>query len=216
MRTADTWLHRRAAALTGSSTTDASSTSVSTGFRDYSSVRAASYAAAALSLIAATAHAVVIPEHFAEWWGYGMFFVLIALSQGIYAAILVLRPRRVLLLAGIAGNLVLVATWALSRTAGIPFFGPHAWEPEPVGAMDLSAKVAELLLIAVLVTLLGRESWGARVRSKVAVGLAAVLLLLPLAVAPSGHVAGHAASDVPSVEVATADEPAEGGSHCHE
>ena len=47
--------------------------------------------------------------------------------------------------------------YLLTRTAGIPFFGPHAGEVEGVGVADLSATVVELALVGVLGALLLRN-----------------------------------------------------------
>lgn len=50
------------------------------------------YLAGALSLVAALAHLWVTPEHFEEWWGYGVFFLVAALVQGLYGAALLRCP----------------------------------------------------------------------------------------------------------------------------
>jgi hypothetical protein len=99
---------------------------------------------AALSLLAAIIHLLVMPEHFEEWWGYGTFFLVVALAQGLYALFLLRRPGRPLLLAGVAGNLAIVILWLVTRTSGIPLLGPHAGEIEEVGALDLLCTLAEL------------------------------------------------------------------------
>src|SRR5215217_7330059 len=39
------------------------------------------YAAAALSLLAGLIHLWVAPEHFEEWWGYGVFFLVAGAVQ---------------------------------------------------------------------------------------------------------------------------------------
>jgi cell filamentation protein len=39
------------------------------------------YAASALSLLAGLIHLWVTPEHFEEWWGYGLFFMFAAAAQ---------------------------------------------------------------------------------------------------------------------------------------
>ncbi len=113
------------------------------------------YTAAALSLVAALAHLWVMPEHFEEWWGYGAFFLVAAIAQGLYGVVLLRRgtPGRSLLLLGIAGNLALVLLYAVTRTVGVPFFGPHAGEAEGVGMLDLSATTAELALVVALAAL---------------------------------------------------------------
>jgi len=61
------------------------------------------HVAAALSLLAAIIHLWVMPEHFEEWWGYGTFFLVVALAQGLYALCLLRRPGR-------SSSLALLAT----------------------------------------------------------------------------------------------------------
>jgi manganese oxidase len=110
--------------------------------------------AAALSLIAALTHAWAMPEHFEEWWGYGAFFLVAAVAQACYGLALLRWRGKSLLLLGVVGNLSIVSLWAVTRTVGIPFFGPHAGEVESVGAVDLLATAAELALVTVLLAAL--------------------------------------------------------------
>lgn len=112
------------------------------------------YAAAALSLAAATIHLWVFPEHLLMWWGYGAFFLAAGLAQGLYAVALLMRPTLTLLLAGIAGNLSVVAMYILTRTAGVPF-GPQAGKTEEASLLDVAATAAEIGIVFALVTLLG-------------------------------------------------------------
>src|SRR3712207_991194 len=115
------------------------------------------YAAAVFSLLAALIHLWAMPEHFEEWWGYGTFFLVSAVAQGSYGAALLRRPSRpLLLLLGVGGNLSIVVLYLLTRTVGIPFFGPHAREVEGVGVADLSATAAELALVVALLAVLLR------------------------------------------------------------
>jgi FtsP/CotA-like multicopper oxidase with cupredoxin domain len=110
--------------------------------------------AAALSLIAALIHLWAMPEHFEEWWGYGIFFLIAAAAQACYGLALLTRLSRALLLLGVVGNLSIVSLWVVTRTVGIPFLGPHAGEVEPVGAMDLLATMAEMALVTLLLAAL--------------------------------------------------------------
>ncbi len=115
------------------------------------------YAAAALSLVAALVHLWVTPEHFEEWWGYGTFFLVSAAAQALYAPLLLRWPNRTILLLGVAGNLAIVSLYLLTRTVGIPFFGPHAGEAEGVGFTDLCATTSELGIILALGAVLLRN-----------------------------------------------------------
>jgi hypothetical protein len=115
------------------------------------------YAAVAFSLLAALIHLWVMPEHFEEWWGYGAFFLISALAQGTYGAALLHWPRRPLLLLGIGVNLSIIILYLLTRTVGIPFFGPHAGEVEGVGVADLCATTSELALVVALLGVLLRD-----------------------------------------------------------
>ena len=114
------------------------------------------YAAAALSLVAALIHLWVMPEHFREWWGYGAFFLVSAVAQVLYVPLLLRRPNRTILLLGVGGNLAIVSLYLLTRTVGVPYFGPHAGEVEGTGFMDLCATTSELGIAVALGGLLLR------------------------------------------------------------
>jgi hypothetical protein len=114
------------------------------------------YAAAVLSMLAGWIHVFFAPEHFEEWVGYGVFFVVASICQMLFSLLVItnMPPRRGLLWAGVVGNMALIALWGITRTIGIPFFGPSAGEVETIGPLDLTAQIAELALITCLVILL--------------------------------------------------------------
>ena len=103
----------------------------------------ASAAAAGSALV----HFAVAPEHFAEWWGFGLFFVICAEVQLGWALLLRRAHGARMLVAGLAGSLLLVGLWALSRTAGLPF-GPEPGVAEEIGIPDLVSVALELLTAA--------------------------------------------------------------------
>jgi MFS family permease len=138
------------------------------------------YAAAALSLLAALIHLWVAPEHFEEWWGYGAFFVVAAAAQLLYGPVLLRWPTRAVLLWGIAGNLMIVALYLLTRTVGIPLFGPKAGEVEQIGFADVCATTSELGLSIALGAALLREITPERRRT--------ILLIVAVALVLVGHV----------------------------
>lgn len=125
------------------------------------------YLAALLSLAAGAIHGVLTPEHWEEWWGYGAFFLALYLAQGFYGVLLLLAAWRApaaggrfLYAVGIAGNLASIAVYAVSRTVGVPFFGPEAGEVESVTTIGLVSKGIEVALVGCLVLLLFQRTPG--------------------------------------------------------
>ena len=127
--------------------------------------------AAALSAGAAVIHGLLMPEHMEEWWGYGTFFLVAAIAQGAYAVVLFVQPwrrdlggipraisrllaARSVYVAGILGNAAIVALYVVTRTVGIPFFGPHAGMVEELTPISVLSKVFEVLLILILIRLI--------------------------------------------------------------
>ena len=119
-------------------------------------------AAAVLSLLAALIHVWVMPEHFAEWWGYGLFFLVAAAAQALFAVVVLKAPTPAVLGAGIVGNVAIIVLWAYTRAVGIPL-GPHAGEVEAVGAIDVVSKLVELALVLMLAVLLRHAPQSTRV-----------------------------------------------------
>ena len=122
------------------------------------------YSAVGLSSVAALIHLWVTPEHFGEWWGYGSFMLAAFVAQAIYAAALLVWPRwRLILQAGVSGNLAIIGMWVVTRTVAIPL-GPAAGEMEGIGALDLICTASEVVLVVLLVGLLA-DLLGRRVAS---------------------------------------------------
>jgi hypothetical protein len=138
------------------------------------------YAAAALSPLAALVHLWVAPEHFEEWWGYGAFFVVAAASQLLYAPIVLLWPAPTVLLSGIAGNLAIAVMYLLTRTVGIPLFGPEAGQVEGFGFVGVCATASEVGIAVALGAALLRGVTPERRRT--------ILLIAAVALVGVGHV----------------------------
>ena len=73
------------------------------------------YVTAALSLFAGLIHLWVMPEHLEEWWGYGTFFLVAAMAQGLYGLALLRWSWQPLLLLGIGGNLAVIVLYDITR-----------------------------------------------------------------------------------------------------
>lgn len=124
--------------------------------------------AAGLSVFAGVLHSLLTSSHFEQWWGYGVFFMLAAMAQGLYGFFVFAshllheapitqrwnaRQLRAYYAVGIAGNLLLVGMYVVTRTVGIPFFGPEAGTVEEWDVLGLVTKGLELVIVALLVVL---------------------------------------------------------------
>src|SRR5215210_5434416 len=112
------------------------------------------YPVAALSLIAGLIHLWVMPEHFEEWWGYGVLFLVAAAAQIGYVPILLRWPNRTIFVLGIAGISAIILLYLLTRVVGIPLFGPEAGEVEGVGFVDVCATASEAAIVVAIGALL--------------------------------------------------------------
>jgi len=138
--------------------------------------------AMAWGVMAGAIHLLVAPAHFAEAWYAGVFFVAVGLGQ-LLLSVLLTRPLPVpVLVTGVGATAAVVALYVASRTVDLWFLPPHGHgvehlpvaggvgngipvlpgdRIEPVGALDLACLGAELVVIAMLMSLLP-----ARVRSR--------------------------------------------------
>ena len=137
---------------------------------------------AALSVGAAAIHFAVVFEHFSEYVLYGVFFLIIAWAQAIWAAVVLWHPSRLWLWLGIAGNAIILAVYLASRTTGLPF-GPDNGHTEAFGALDVVSAILEFALIAGCAALLWRPSLADRpVRRRTGFAAIASLAAFPAVV----------------------------------
>lgn len=150
--------------------------------------------AALLSVGAAVIHAAVAGSHFEVYAPFGLLFFASALGQTIWAVLLLAAPSARLLAAGVAGNLGILATWALSRTSGLPL-GPEPGTPEPIGALDIAASAFELgLVVAALLLIVSRgplATPGRQVKHFAAIAAAILVAVTGAAFAKEQAGAGH-------------------------
>jgi len=102
-------------------------------------------------------HGAYTESHWESWWAYGATFLAMAVGQGLFAALLMKWPRPWLIWSGIAGNLAIIGMYVVSRTEGVPL-GPHAKVAEEVGAVDLATTAAEIGIVVLLLTMVGKRA----------------------------------------------------------
>jgi len=114
----------------------------------------ASIAAGAINIAAAATVGRTSAENLA-------FFAVVAAAQIIWGAVALVRAPRWWLALGAAGNLVVVATWMVSRTVGLPA-GVYAGITLPIRFPDGLATVLEAVVVAGAAALMIRGQGPAR------------------------------------------------------
>jgi hypothetical protein len=166
--------------------------------------------AAGASAAAAAIHFAMVPVH-SEQLVDALGFAAAGWFQAALAVLLLLRPAsRPVLVAAAAGNAVLIGLWAWSRTAGLPV-GAHAGIAEPVEAVDLTAVLLQVVVIAASLVMLSSPSLRVPVLVPAVAGVAALAVASVVIVSPSSATHGHggAGSAAGVVPVGT------GGGHSH-
>lgn len=106
------------------------------------------WSAASMAVAAGVLHLAQLRVHADEDPLFGLFFLVVGVLQvagGLYVARPLGPPRAVagVFTFGVVGSLATIATWALSRSLGLPF-GAEPGEPEEVGLADAAAGFLEL------------------------------------------------------------------------
>jgi hypothetical protein len=144
--------------------------------RVLSAIALASVAAGAINIAAAATVGRGSTQNLA-------FFSVVAAAQLVWGVVAMAEAPRWWLALGAAGNLVVVATWAVSRTAGLPV-GEYAGITLPVGFPDGLATALEAVIVvgAVLLMIRGHGPVRSLARSpRVAVAAAVVAGALTVA-----------------------------------
>ena len=102
------------------------------------------------SLGAGLIHLAVATGHAAEWWLYGVFFIVLGVVQLAWAVQAMDSPPLPVPRLFAAMNAAVIALWLVSRTIGLPV-GPQPWTPEAVGTADIVASALEAVVVVLLV-----------------------------------------------------------------
>src|SRR5215472_4715230 len=76
------------------------------------------YCVAILSAATAVIHFAVAGAHFREYWIFGVFILVVAWLQALWAAALVIRPSQWLIVSGAIFDTAVIAVYLVTRTVG--------------------------------------------------------------------------------------------------
>src|SRR4051812_47717429 len=163
-------------------------TSVATGATDRAAVRLLLGAAA---FGAGVIHLAYAPEHLHEYLPLGLGFLVAGVLQVGWAAALVARESRRLLLVGGGLSFLFVGGYLMSRTTGLPL-GPGAFEPQAVGAPHPLCCAPEVPVGIAALVLARRPRLLARaLRLSVAAAVGVAVVLVGSATAYAAGVPAH-------------------------
>jgi hypothetical protein len=165
--------------------------------------RAVRYSLAIMSLATAVIHFAVAGEHFQEYWVFGVFMLVVAWLQLMWAIGAVILPARLLLWAGVVLNAGVVVVYVVTRTAG-DVIGPTPHEVEPIGFGDGLCTVLEAVVVAgcawLLLTRAARHERPALLVAPVAAGGVTAALLSVALVAGGPEMAMSSPAAVPAAQ----------------
>lgn len=102
---------------------------------------------AIMSIATAAIHFAVAGQHFQQYWLYGVFMLVVAWLQLLWAIVAMARPSRLLLGGGVILNVGVVAVYVVTRTIG-DVIGPGAHSVEQAGFGDLLCTALEAIVVA--------------------------------------------------------------------
>ncbi len=109
--------------------------------------RGALYCLSILSIATAVIHFAVAGAHFQEYWLFGVFMLVVAWLQLLWAVLAIARPGRWLLRSGAVLNVGVIAVYIVTRTAG-DIIGPTPNAVEPFGFGDGLCTILEAVVAA--------------------------------------------------------------------
>lgn len=109
--------------------------------------KAVLYCLAIVSLATAVIHFAVAGSHFQEYWLFGVFMLVVAWLQLLWAIGAVAMPGRVVLWSGVIVNTAIIGVYVVTRTVG-DIVGPSPHEVEPFGFGDGLCTTLEAVVVA--------------------------------------------------------------------
>ncbi len=168
---------------------------------------------------AAGIHFAMVPSHASEWVAEGIAFAIAGWLQVALAVAVLFRPSKVALEIALVANLVFIAAWAWTRTAGAPF-GPESGAVHDASFVDITCVALETLAVVASAVGLVRPRLGASIPRTAFVPLSAIplgiIVVATMAIA-SPSASGHAHGETAAGEAHDhAGATVEGDGHAHE
>jgi hypothetical protein len=112
------------------------------------------YAAAATTAIAGILHLSLVPDIIGRNLNSGVFFLISGIAQIFWVIPMLKRWGRTWYYIGIAGTIVLIIMWAMTRVPGNPITGRGG----PISEMAIAIEVFQVAYIIITAIIITKES----------------------------------------------------------
>jgi hypothetical protein len=109
------------------------------------------HAAAAFAFTSQVIHLWVLPTEIVFAFLSGLFFLTVAIGQGLLGVSLLFDPRKWAISLGVLFNLSIASVWVVTRLVSLP--GITGTVDPQIGILGLTATIAEVGLVILLLTL---------------------------------------------------------------
>jgi hypothetical protein len=114
------------------------------------------YAAAATTAIAGILHLMLVPNIIGRNPSTGIFFIFSGIAQIFWVIPMLKRWGRIWYYIGIAGTIILIIMWAITRTPGNPITGRGG----PVNEMGVAIEVFQIAYVIITSIIIVKERRG--------------------------------------------------------
>ena len=111
-------------------------------------------AAAAATAIAGILHLALVPNIIGFNMNSAIFFIVAGLAQLFWVVPMIKRWGRIWYYTGIAGNIILIIMWAMTRVPGNPITGRGG----PISEMAVAIEVFQIAYIVLAGIIIAKES----------------------------------------------------------
>src|ERR671918_851299 len=111
------------------------------------------YAAAATTAIAGILHLMLVPNIIGQNLNSGIFFIIAGIAQIFWVIPMLKKWGRAWYYIGIAGTIILIIIWAITRMPGNPITGRGG----PISEMAIAVEVLQIAYIIVTTIIAAKE-----------------------------------------------------------
>jgi hypothetical protein len=111
------------------------------------------YTAAATTALAGILHLILVPDIIGRNLNSGVFFIIAGIAQIFWAIPMLKRWGRIWYYIGIAGTIVLIIMWVMTRAPGNPITGRAG----PISEMAIAIEVFQIAYVVITEIIIKKE-----------------------------------------------------------